>query len=280
MSTISGVSSSGDAWANMKAQRSQMQAKMFAKVDTDSSAGVDQTELQSMLDDMGKATGTTHSTSTQELFTQMDANSDGSLSSDELEKGMKDVLPPPSTIAFAQSRSADNAGEQDNLFAKIDANSDGAIDQTELKAMTDKIKADTGQDAGDLFTQLDTDSDGKLTSSEFEAGRPTNGIQGAEGPQGGPPPAGGPGGAGGAGKSNSSSTTYDKLDTNQDGTVSEMERLAGAIKDLAASATTGDQASTDSLAADKLAELVTQVYEKIAQGLAQPSTGNTVNAMA
>lgn len=52
MSTISGVSSSGDAWANMKAQRSQMQAKMFAKADIDNSGGVDRTELQSLIDDV------------------------------------------------------------------------------------------------------------------------------------------------------------------------------------------------------------------------------------
>ena len=153
MSTISGVSNSSDAWASMKAQRSQMQAKMFSKVDTDSSGGVDKTELQSLIDDVAKKSGVTNS-STDEMFSKMDANSDGSLSTDELGKGMKEILPPPSTLDFAQSRS--------------------------------------------------------------ESG---NAPEGAGGP---PPP---PGGAGGA--DSASSSTYEPLDTNQDGTVSAAERLAG-----------------------------------------------------
>ena len=40
MSTISGVSGSSNAWTAVNTQRSQHQAKMFAKVDTDGSGGV------------------------------------------------------------------------------------------------------------------------------------------------------------------------------------------------------------------------------------------------
>ena len=45
-----------------------------------------------------------------------------------------------------------------------------------------------------------------------------------------PPPPGGPGGPGGAQQSggSSASTTYDPLDTNEDGVVSLAERLAGS----------------------------------------------------
>lgn len=272
MSTISGVSSTGDAWANMKAQRSQMQAKMFAKVDTDSSGGVDKTELQSLIDDVAKKTGVTNS-STDALFSKMDANSDGSLSTDELGKGMKDIMPPPSTMDFAQSRS-DTRGSsgQDDLFAKLDANGDGSLNAT-----------------------------------EFEAGRPQN-AEGAP-PPGGPPPAGGS--SGGA-----SSTTYDPLDTNEDGTVSAKERLAGSsstdavqtllkaidskisstesdafitkltsqIESMNQSAqNTGTGTSTDAKSTQDhidLAELVKQAYEQIASGLTQQAKGSTLSAVA
>jgi len=260
MSTISGVSGSGDAWANMKAQRSQMQAKMFTKVDTDSSGGVDKSEPESLMADVAKKTGVANSASTDELFSKMDSNSDGSLSSDELDQGMQSVMPPPpSTMDFAQSRSDSGTSSTDN----------------------------------DMFAQLDTDSDGSLSQTEFEAGRP----QGGNGPQG----------AGGS--ATSSTTTYDPLDTNEDGTVSAQERLAGsssssstdAVQTLLKAIDTNDDKQISSDETDAfmekltaqlegtdssttstqnnvdLAELVKQAYEQI---MTQQTKGGTLNALA
>ena len=296
MSTISGVSSSGDAWANMKAQRSQMQAKMFTKVDTDSSGGIDKTELQSLIDDVAKKTGVANSSSSDELFSKIDANSDGSLSQDELGKGMKEILPPPSTMDFAQSRSNNSTSSSDTT-----ANSD-------------------------LFAKLDADGDGSLSETEFDAGRPqhdattqaSHPTQGA----GGPPPPAGPPPAGGTGGSSNASTTYDPLDTNQDGTVSLQERMAASststdplqalfkaidtdgdskisssesesfIQQLtsqleataqsgqstsSASSDAGTQSQTDSI---DLVSLVAQAYEQISTGLAQQAKGSTLSAVA
>ena len=235
MSTISGVSGSGDAWAAMKAQRSQMQAKMFSKVDTDSSGGIDKTELQSLMEEVAKKSGVTNGSSTEELFSKMDANSDGSLSTDELDQGMKSIMPPPSTVDFAQSRSDST---QDDLFSKIDTDGNGAVSEDELQTLMAKMASkgdatsassasETSTDSSEMFAKLDTDGDGSLSQTEFEAGRPpaNSATQGSQAPQGagGPPP---PGGAGGAGSA-SSTTTYDPLDTNEDGTVSAAERLAG-----------------------------------------------------
>jgi Ca2+-binding EF-hand superfamily protein len=217
-----------------------MQAKMFSKVDTDSSGGVDKTELQSLIDDVAKKSGVTNS-STDEMFSKMDANSDGNLSTDELGKGMKEIMPPPSTLDFAQSRS--------------------------------------------------------------ESG---NTPEGAGGP---PPPAGGAGGADSA-----SSSTYDPLDTNQDGTVSAAERLAGntstdAVQTLlkaidadgdsqisttesdafmtqltaqleSASSTSSAQSATAANDQLDLVKLVQQAYEQIANGLTQQSKGSTLSTLA
>jgi Ca2+-binding EF-hand superfamily protein len=324
MSTISGVSNSSDAWASMKAQRSQMQAKMFSKVDTDSSGGVDKTELQSLIDDVAKKSGVSNSSSTDELFSKMDADSDGSLSVDELGKGMKEILPPPSTLDFAQSRSDSTSG-QDDLFSKIDTDGNGAVSQDELQSLMDKMTANNGAtsetaaDSSDLFAKLDTDGDGSLTAAEFEAGRPqgdsaTQGSQGPHGAGGPPPPAGGAGGA------DSASSTYDPLDTNQDGTVSAAERLAGntstdavqtllkaidtdgdsqisatesdafmtqltaQLESLSTSTSTSTQStSTSATAANDqldLVKLVQQAYEQIASGLTQQSQGSTLSTLA
>lgn len=287
MSTISGVSGSGDAWANMKAQRSQMQAKMFAKVDTDSSGGVDKTELQSLLADVAKKTGATNNSS-DELFSKMDSNSDGSLSSDELGQGMQSIMPPPpSTMDFAQSRS-DSTSSGDDLFTKVDTDGDGSVSKDELQSlmkMMDKLASDGSPDG--------------------------NGPQGAGGMPPPPPPD-----SSSATSGASSTTTYDPLDTNEDGTVSAQERLAGSAsssstdavqtllktidtnsdKQISASETdafieqltsqlgamtesgqdTGSNTKSTQNSID-LAELVKQAYEQI---MAQQAKGATLSALA
>ena len=271
MSSISGVSGSSNAWAAVSAQRAQHQAKMFAKVDTDSSGGVDQTELSSMLSDVASKTGASLGDS-QELFTKMDSNADGSLSSDELDKGMKDLMPPPSTMDFAQSRGMGGSnGSQDDLFSKVDTDSDGAVSQDELQVLTDKIKSESGQDVSQDFSLLDADGSGSLSRAEFDAGRPqppagAQGPQGAQGPggPGGPSPSGGPGGAG---KTESSSTTYDSLDTNQDGTVSEMERMVGELQEAVASLASSSDASGNTTTNQQIAELAQKIYAQVAEGL-------------
>nr|WP_315473516.1 EF-hand domain-containing protein [uncultured Rhodoferax sp.] len=272
MSTISGVSGSSNAWAALNTQRSQHQAKMFAKVDTDGSGGVDQTELGSMLSKISEKTGASVGDA-KELFTQMDSNSDGSLSSDELDAGMKALMPPPpSTMEFAQSRGmGGSGGSQDDLFAKVDTDGDGSVSQDELQVLTDKIKEDTGQDVSQDFAKLDTDGDGQLSQTEFEAGRPQppEGSRGAQGP-GGPRGPGGPGGAQGAA---SSDTTYDALDTNQDGTVSEVERMVGELKEAIAGLSSSDEAS-NTATNQQIAELAQKIYAQVAQSLTETSASN------
>ncbi len=235
MSTISGVSSAYSAWSNMSAMRNSRPPggpspeEMFAKVDTDGNGSVSKAELQGMLEDISKQTGVTSTSSTDELFSKMDSNSDGSLSQDELGEGMKSVMPPPpSTLDFAQSRSA---GSGDDLFSKVDSNSDGSISTEEmasLRELMDKMADPEGTSGTatsndhELFSKLDTDGNGSLSQTEFEAGRPQPG-QGPQGTGGMPPPP-----PAGAQEKTGSSTSYDPLDTNQDGVVSEQERLASS----------------------------------------------------
>lgn len=277
MSSIQSTSSSGDAWAAMRAQRSQMHARMFAKVDTDGSGGVDKTELQTMLSDISDKSGTDLTSNIDDTFTKFDTNGDGTLSSDELGQGMHDLMPPPSTMDFAQARGG-NSGMQDDLFSRIDTNGDGSIDKDEMTVVTDKFKSDTGKDGSDMFTQLDSDGDSKLTQAEFDAGRPekSGSPQGA----GGPPPGGGPGktrGGGGAQSASGDSTTYDPLDTNKDGVVSELERLVGELK-TATAAVSGD-GHDNSQASLTIAVLAKSLYAQFAGSASQQST-NSVSAVA
>ena len=246
MTTISSVSS---AWSSASVQRASRPGpspeRLLSKIDTDGSGGVSDTELQGLLDNVAKKTGVSSQTSAADLVTQYDANGDGSLNADELGKTLQSVLPPPpSTMAFAQSRggegssSATSATGQagDDLFGKVDSDGDGAVSKTELQALLEAMSGGTANQTGvsgdDVFSQLDTDGDGNLTQAEFDSGRPSGPGAGTDGMQamgGMPPPPGGPRGAGSAGAASdsSSTTSYDPLDTNEDGVVSAAERLAG-----------------------------------------------------
>ena len=190
------------------------------------------------------ATSSTSDTSAADLLTQYDANGDGNLNADELGKTMESIMPARSTMDFAQSRNSTERTDStsaapgqagDDLFGKVDSDGDGAVSQTELQALLEAMSGGTASQTGvssdDAFAALDTDGDGSLTQAEFDAGRPSgDGAQAGgmpPGGAGGPRGAGGPGGPGGAGGT-SETTTYDPLDTNEDGVVSLTERLAGA----------------------------------------------------
>jgi len=247
MTTISSVSS---AWSSASVQRASRPPpspeRLLSKIDADGSGGVSDTELQGLLDDVAKKTGVSSQTSAADLVKQYDANGDGSLNADELGKTMQSVLPPPpSTMAFAQSRSGDSSSAAtgqagDDLFGKVDSDGDGAVSPTELQALLEAMSGGTASKTGvssdQVFSQLDADGDGSLSEAEFDAGRPSDAAGDAGGMQamGMPPPPGGPSGAGGS----SSAASYDPLDTNEDGVVSAAERSAGSTSSVAQDAIT------------------------------------------
>lgn len=176
MSSISGISSSASAWSAMSTSRASRQQEMFNKVDSDGSGGVDATELQSMLDDIAKHTGTSSTTTAADALTKMDSNADGSLDSSEMEAGMKSLLPEPSsTMAFAQARNAEggpqgaggpppsgSTSSSSSDIDPLDTNEDGTVSEQERAAgeMKNAIK--------DLLKAVDTDGDQKISAGEFD----------------------------------------------------------------------------------------------------------------
>ncbi|MEO7107361.1 MAG: EF-hand domain-containing protein, partial [Rhodoferax sp.] len=175
MSSINGVSGSGNAWAAASTQSANRQSKMFAKVDTNGDGSVDQTELGTMLDKISQKTGVNLG-DTAKVFASMDTNGDGSLSPDELKAGMKtviDQLPPKSTVDFAQAhQGGGHAGGHHRVgggsgasaktsFDPLDTNQDGTVSAAEPASgdtKTDPLQA--------LFKAIDTDSDGKISQAE------------------------------------------------------------------------------------------------------------------
>ncbi|GAB3358489.1 MULTISPECIES: XopAW family type III secretion system calcium-binding effector [Giesbergeria] len=247
MTSISGVSS---AWSHTYAQRSNAQPqpgrlseRLQNKFDQDQSGGIDATELEGLLSDVAQKTGASSTSSAADLLASNDANGDGSLSGDELDNTLQSVLPPPSTMEFAQSRGlsteAASQEEGDDLFGKVDSNGDGAVSQEELQGLLEKMSGGTASQTSvssdEVFSQLDTDSDGNLTPAEFDAGRPSGGQQQVAGdsPAAGmpPPPGGMPPPAPGANSTATDSTSYDELDTNEDGVVSAAERAVASLQE-------------------------------------------------
>ncbi len=135
----------------------------------------------------------------------------------------------------------------EEAFKKIDSTNKGYITESDLASAIVQFspegmslsQTDAQSMAKDAFTKMDANADGKVTSAEFKDAAPKNSPHGGppQGrpsgpPPGGPPPGGGAGGPAGAkgGTTASASKGTDPADTNQDGTVSEMERLAYASK--------------------------------------------------
>ena len=288
MTTISSVSS---AWSSASVQRASRPAptpeRLLSKIDADGNGGVSDTELQGLLDDVAKKSGVSSQTSAADLVKQYDSNGDGNLNADELGKTMQSVLPPPpSTMAFAQSRGDSATGQAgDDLFGKVDSDGDGAVSKTELQALLEAMSGGTASQAGvssdDVFSQLDADGDGSLTQAEFDAGRPS----GAAGEAGGGMQAMGgmpapPGGPGGASASADSTTTYDALDTNKDGEVSLTERLAGSTSSVEQDAITAlfnaiDTDGDASISASESRTFIDQLTSQLQQPASQASTSDT-----
>ena len=116
------------------------------------------------------------------------------------------------------------------MMKDFDSNGDGSLDKKEfVSGLT--AKGLSAEDAGKQFDRVDSKHAGKVGQSDIESaiksGGPKGGRPGGVPPAGGPPP-GGAGPTGGA--ASGTSKTYEKSDTNKDGTVSAAEQL---IYDLA-----------------------------------------------
>jgi hypothetical protein len=118
-----------------------------------------------------------------------------------------------------------------SLVKSLDTDRSGGLSKVELE----KAKAPPGApSAEELLAKGDSDGNEELSMDEL-----TELFAELKPPAGGPPPGGAPppGGsppAGGANLSTDSTSAADPADTNEDGTVSEQERLAYAMKKAAA----------------------------------------------
>lgn len=163
-----------------------------------------------------------------------------------------------STTATGSVAAASRPSSED-VFKKLDSDGKGYLTQDDLVKISPKgaQAADTAK-AEEAFKQMDADGDGKVSEGEFKQAAPPEGVPAgkAKGPKGGkgaPPAAAG--GGGGAAKSGATSE-IDPADTNEDGKVSQMERLAYDAQQAR---------KAGSRSGSKAAEEAVKAYEVVAQ---------------
>lgn len=249
-------------------------ADLMTKLDTNGDGSLDGTELhngitsivqlpstmdfaQTRSDSSSSATGKAG----DDLFTKVDANSDGSLSSSEFTALMDKM---------SASGDANASGSSSDKFASLDTDSDGKLTQSEFDAGRPS-GAGGPQGAGGpppgppptssssdstTYDPLDTNKDGIVSAAEAAAGQAN-------------------------GTTDTMQALLKAIDTDKDGKLSNTEadtfvqQVATAVDTLQKSSS-----STDSIDLNQLAQQVLKQYTQIAAGSASSSTGSTVSLTA
>ena len=197
-----------------------------------------------------------YSSTQRTMFNRLDSNSDGKLTKDEFVAGRPKDVSESQASALYSSIDSDNAGSISEEQFDASMPSGGSVG-----SMTSMLSSDAmavlmamspqggNLSASDIYAEMDADGDGSVTEAEFVAARPadiseedatalyatidTEGTgsiteaQFAESMPDGPPPGGMP-----PQEASSTEGAYDALDTNEDGTVSLEEFLAGRPDDV------------------------------------------------
>ena len=169
MSSISNISSGSNAWALERPDPARMKQRMFDKTDADGSGTVDTDELKSLLAQAAERTGQDLGDADAAMKT-MDSNGDGSLDADELDQGLRDLMPPPgSTVEFAQRRDADDLKSLSSALQQLAQVVDSDQDQTLSDGETERF--------GSVLQQALKEQDQKTDGSGNDAQRLTALIQ-------------------------------------------------------------------------------------------------------
>jgi Ca2+-binding EF-hand superfamily protein len=109
---------------------------LFKALDTDSSSGISQSELEAFAEDMSSKTG--NSIDTTDAVSTYDADGNAELSSDELMSFMRANMPPPGGMGGSQGPMGMSGNEEDTSSSSyldpLDTNGDGTVDAQEAAA--------------------------------------------------------------------------------------------------------------------------------------------------
>jgi len=179
MSAISGLGSSSSYASyggNGGVDPAKMKEKMFAAMDANGDGDVSKTELQSLLDKMSAASGTSSTVSVDDIMNSVDTDGDGSLSKSEFAAsgpkpkdsyGSDNLSAQMSTAQFAHMAGAGGpppGPPPSGDLSSLDEDDDGSISSTEFG-----ISSSSDTKLTELFKAIDTDGSGSLSSEETDA---------------------------------------------------------------------------------------------------------------
>lgn len=164
----SNVSSSSQ---RVKPDFEKMAQELLTSMDTDSNGSIDKTEFSTAVQALDSSSSS--SKSATDIFNTLDANSDGSMSSEELmsalkntkppeppqDKGQEGGTPPPPPPPSDSSASSSESSSLSEIFSSLDTNKDGTISANELMALLDDSKSksgDTTSTSASSTSQTDT----------------------------------------------------------------------------------------------------------------------------
>jgi Ca2+-binding EF-hand superfamily protein len=139
-------------------------SEMFNKMDTDSSSGISQSELETFAENISSKTGT--SIETTDAVTTYDADGDSELSSDELKSFMEATMGPPMGM-----KRMHGGHRSEDLFTAIDTDSSSGVSQSELDEWAEAMFDETGNsiETTDAVSTYDVDGDDELSSEELKS---------------------------------------------------------------------------------------------------------------
>jgi Ca2+-binding EF-hand superfamily protein len=117
--------------------------ELFNNIDTDSSGGISQSELDTFVQAMSSQTG--QSINTTDAVSTYDVNGDGELSQDELKSFMdaNGIAPPPppggggGMMSGVGSSDASSTTNAESIISQYDTNGDGVLSSDELQGYLD-----------------------------------------------------------------------------------------------------------------------------------------------
>ncbi|SEV96272.1 EF-hand domain-containing protein [[Clostridium] fimetarium] len=125
-------------------------ASDLSSLDTDGDGTISTDEYDSIISNLG----ITDAPSAEDFFAQVDANSDGEISVDEL-KAQRPMGPPPT--------------ENQTISSDLDTDGDGTISSDEYDSILSQMGITDAPSAKDFFSQVDTNSDGEISIDELNA---------------------------------------------------------------------------------------------------------------
>lgn len=183
-SAYSSNSSSGVSSASQKGKPDfeKMAQELLSSLDTDKSGSIDKAEFSAAAQALASSSSSsaTGSSSATDIFSTLDTNSDGSMSTEELVASLKNMkppegkgdmppppgaMPPPPSDSSSTSNNSTTSSSSDIIDA-MDTNKDGTVSIDELLAALENLKTDSSKKNNGTASATDSSTASSTSQTE------------------------------------------------------------------------------------------------------------------